>query len=89
MLHHLYIVLCAYHPKSNLLLSPFIPLYLPFITSHFLPSGNHHIVVCVYKFLFVFLLCSFVDFSFISHMQKNETTVCPHIQKLTQNGSKT
>ena len=27
IIHHLYIVFCVHHPKSNLLLSPFIPFY--------------------------------------------------------------
>ena len=35
--HHLYIVLCVYHPKSSLLPSPFIPP-LPFPTTSHAPS---------------------------------------------------
>ena len=45
------------------ILTPFTLRYLP----HPLPSGNHHAIVCVYEFLFVFLLCSFVALCFISH----------------------
>ena len=43
------------------------PMYLTPFTLHYpLPSGNHPnpTVVCVYEFLFVFLVCSFVAFSF-------------------------
>ena len=39
IIRHLYIVLCAHHPKSSLLPSPFIPLY-PFLPPPTLfPSG--------------------------------------------------
>ena len=44
-----------------------VTLYLT--PTHF-PSGHHHSVVCVYDSLFVLLLCSFVAFSFISHMSE-------------------
>ena len=62
MIHHLYIVLCVYHPKLNLLyhhifyLTPFT-LYDPPTP---IPSGKDHTVVCVYEFLSVWFFCSFI-----------------------------
>ena len=49
MVPDLYIALCAHHPK-------FDPLYL---LQHPipLPSGNHHTVVCVCEFFFVWFSC--------------------------------
>ena len=69
MMHHLYLALCAHHPKSGLL-SPYIWTPVPF-TAHPLnfPSGNHRTVVCVYEFLFVCLVCLFVAFSFKSYIR--------------------
>ena len=32
------------------------------------PSGNHHTAICVCEFLFICLVCSFVAYSFISHV---------------------
>ena len=52
MIHDLYIALCAYHPKSNHLLSPYIWPPLPCTTPYHLPSGSHHTVVCVSEFQF-------------------------------------
>lgn len=52
--HHLYIILCVHHPKSGLLLSPFISP-LPFSPSHHtapFPFGDHH-NDCVYEFWFL------------------------------------
>ena len=37
---------------------------------HPLPSGYHHMVICVYEFLFVFLVCSFVAIRIISQRPK-------------------
>ena len=57
IVHHLHIALCAHLPKSNLILSPiFHPLYTLQLL-HPLPSGKHHIAVCIYVFLFVCLFC--------------------------------
>ena len=49
MIDDQYTVLCAHHPKSNHLLSSYIWPPLPFTTSHPLPSGKHHTVLCVYE----------------------------------------
>ena len=48
----------------------FGPLYLSLPCTP-LPFSNHHAVVCVYDFLFVFLACSFFAFSFISTYKEN------------------
>ena len=76
MVHGLYIALCAHHPESDLL-SPCIWSPLSFITlphpwggppnNMVVPSGIHHVVICVYELLFVSLVCSFVAFNFKSH----------------------
>ena len=52
-IHHLYIVLCAHHPKSSLLPSPFTLLYPPLHPPTPFPSGNHQIVT-VHFFFFLF-----------------------------------
>ena len=44
-IHDLYITLRAHHPRSS-------PLPSPRIWPPFLPSGNHHTVLCVYGFQF-------------------------------------
>ena len=51
MILDLYIALCAHHPQSNDLLSPYIR-HLPPPTFYPLPSGNHHIAVCVHELQF-------------------------------------
>ena len=63
----MYTALCIHHPKSNCLPSSYIWPPLLFITSTPFHLVNNHTVVCVYEFLFVFLVCPFVVFSFISH----------------------
>ena len=67
--HHLYIALCVYHPKSNLLWSLYIGPSLPSTTSLWTPfsSGNYH-AVCVSISFYLFLVRSFVTVSFISHI---------------------
>ena len=68
MIHHLHIALCAQHPKSKLL-SPYTQPPLPFtIPSTPLPSGNCHTAACVFEFLFFCLVCSFVAFSYKTHI---------------------
>ena len=68
MTHDLHIALCAHHPKSNHLPSPYIwPLYLLLLPTS-LSSGNYHAVVCVYEFVFVFLVCCFQFYR--PHMSK-------------------
>ena len=63
--HHLYIALCAHHPKSHLP-SPCRWPFLPFPISHTpFSSGNQHTIVCVYEYV-----CLFVAFSFISHLSE-------------------
>ena len=50
IIHHLYSILCIYHPKSSLLhhhLSP--PVSSSILSPPLFPSGNHHIVVCVLR----------------------------------------
>ena len=49
---HLCIALCVLHPKSGLLLSPFIPFTLCCLPHTSFPSDNHHTVVCDFIFLF-------------------------------------
>ena len=50
IIHHLYIILCAHHPKSSLLLSPFIPP-LPSPTSP-------HSLFWVWTFFIFYYCCS-------------------------------
>lgn len=75
--HHLYIPLCAHHPKFSLFPSPYIwphLLSLSSFTLFSLPeppfhSGNHHTVFCVYEIV-GFFFCSFAAFYFIFYMSK-------------------
>ena len=53
IMDHLYIVLCAHHPKSSVLPPPFIPPH-PLLPPLSLPSGHHHSVGCIYE-LIIFL----------------------------------
>ena len=50
--HDMYIALCAQKPKSNHLMLSYIWPLLPSSTPQLLPSGNHHIMSCVYEFDF-------------------------------------
>ena len=67
MIHNLFVILRAHHPKSNHFPSPWswppYPLLLPP-----LPSGHRHTVVCVYGPLSVGLACSVVASSFTPHI---------------------
>ena len=47
IIHHLYILLCVYHPKSSLLPPPFIPPLHSSSSTHPLPSGHRHTIVCL------------------------------------------
>ena len=68
MTYDLYVALCAHHPQSNHLPSPYVwPLYPS------LPLGPFPLVTTILPSVsvsFVFLVWSFVAFRFISHMSE-------------------
>ena len=66
IIHDLYIVLCAHHPKSNVLPSSYILApATPYQSLFPLLTGNHNTVVCVYQFLIVCFSHLFISLHFL------------------------
>ena len=70
IIHHLYIALCAHHPKSSQLCTLCLALH-PLLLPTCLSSGNNHTVVslCFCCCFYCFLICCFQFY--ITHISKN------------------
>lgn len=69
---HLYTPFCTHHPKSSILLSPYIWPPLPSLSSlHPFPSGNHHSVVCSMSLLVLFVAFCFISYIWVKSYSSN------------------